>query len=247
MRKPKGRLTDVFDLPDDESGRLRTVLVLDHLTHVPEAGDVLQVADQNFTIAQVDGRRFRNCLTGWKMAGLGSIAVLVNAPSEALRPLAQRRDHLFVTWTPKGEMPWHFQMEDLPTFNHLNATWNAHPNDASLKVEQNGQTLQAHMRPNPYIYREYENIPAITICFEDCKRYRVTSVNDHGWYAGQCRFSGLAPSWGEFYEIFGDTRDDMDPTPWITMEGSGMRHFHFYLRDQTLEVKAQGWSLETKS
>ncbi|WP_270726053.1 hypothetical protein [Shimia sp. Alg240-R146] len=103
------------------------------------------------------------------------------------------------------------------------------------------------MRPNPYVYREYEYAPAITVCFKGCKRYRVTPVNDHGWYDGQCRFSGLAPSWGEFYEISGNTRDDMDPTPWITMAGSGTRHFHFYLRDEALEVKAQDWSMETKS
>ncbi len=245
MRKPKGRLTDVFNLPDDEAGKPRTVLMLDRLTHVPEAGDVLTVADQNLTIAQVDGGRFRICLTGRKMAERGSIAVLVSEPGEALRPLAQGPDRLVVTWTSKDELPWHFQAADLPAFIHLNETWNAHPNDVGLKIEQDGQTLLAHMRPNPYAYREYENIPSITVRFSGCERYRVTSVNDHGWYAGQCRFSGLAPSWGEFYEISGDTRDDMDPTPWVKMEGHGARHFHFYLRDEALEVKAQDWSLET--
>ena len=247
MRKPKGRLINVLNLPDDEAGKPRTVLMLDQLTHVPVAGDVLQVADRNLSIAQVDGRRIRNCLTGWKMAGRGSVAVLINEPTDTLRPLAQRPDRLFVTWTPKDELPWHFQTDDLPTFAHLNEDWNAHPNDVGLKIEQNGQRLLAHMRPNPYAYREYENIPSITVRFSGCERYRVTPVNDHGWYGGQCRFSGLAPSWGEFYEISGDTRDDMDPTPWVKMEGSGTRHFHFYLRDEVLEVKAQDWSLETKS
>jgi len=247
VRKPKGRLTDVFDLPDDESGKPRTVLMLDRLTHVPEAGDVLTVANQNYTIAAVDGHRFRDCLTSWKMPGRGSIAVLINEPSEALRPLAQGLDRLVVTWASKDELPWHFQTDELPTFDHLNETWNAHPNDVGLKIERNGRTLLAHMRPNPYAYREYENISSITVCFAGCYRYRVTPINDHDWYGGQCRFSGLAPSWGEFYEISGDTRDDMDPTPWVKMEGAGTRHFHFYLRDEALEVKAQDWSLETKS
>ncbi|MEC8042177.1 MAG: hypothetical protein VX181_15990 [Pseudomonadota bacterium] len=247
MRKPKGRLTDVFNLPDDEAGKPRTVLMLDQLTHVPEAGDVLQVADRNLSIAQVDGRRIRNCLTGWKLAGRGSVAVLINEPTDTLRPLAQRPNRLLVTWTPKDELPWHFQTDDLPTFTRLNKDWNAHPNDVALKLEQNGETLLAHMRPNPYVYREYEDVPTITVYFKGCERYRVTPVNDHGWYDGQCRFSGLAPSWGEFYEISGNTRDDMEPTPWIMLEGSGTRHFHFYLRDEALEVKALDWSLETKS
>lgn len=247
MRKPKGRLTDVFNLPDEQSGKPRTVLMLDRLTHVPETGDVLTVANQNLTIVEVDGRRFRNCLTGRKMSRRGSIAVLVNEPSGPLRSLAQGPDRPVVTWISKDELPWHFQTDDLPTFNHLNETWNAHPSDVSLKIEQNGQTLLAHIRPNPYAYREYENIHSITVCFLGCARYRVTPVNDHGWYGGQCRFSGLAPSWGEFYEVSGDTRDAMDPTPWVEMEGSGTRHFHFYLRDEALEVKAQGWSLDAKS
>jgi hypothetical protein len=247
VRKPQGRLTDIFSLPEDESGMPRTVLMLDRLTHVPETGDLLRVADHTLPIVQVDGRRIRDCLTGWKMAGRGSVAVLVNEPSCNLRPLAQHPDRLWVTWTPRDELPWHFQANDLPTFKRLNEDWNAHPNDVDLKIEQDGQVLLAHMRPNPYVYREYEHVPKITVRFDGCARYRVTPVNDHGWYGGQCRFSGLAPSWGEFYEISGDTRDEMDPTPWITMEGPGRRHFHFYLRDETLEVKAQNWSMKTES
>lgn len=149
MHKPDGRLTDVFSLPEDESGKPRTVLMLDQLTHVPEAGDVLHVADRKLTIAQVDGRRMRDCLTGRKMPGRGSVAVLINEPAEALRPLAKRPNRLFVTWIGKDDLPRHFQTDDLPTFTHLNRDWNAHPNDVDLKIEQNGQTLLAHMRPNP--------------------------------------------------------------------------------------------------
>lgn len=145
-----------------------------------EAGDVLQVADRYLTISQVDGRRIRNCLTGWKMLRRGSVAASVNEATDTLRLLAQRPDRLFVTWTLKDELPWHFQTDNLPTFTHLNEDWNAHPNDAGLKIEQNGQTLLVHIRTNPYAYREYENLPAVTVCFKGSERYRVTSVNDHG-------------------------------------------------------------------
>ena len=31
------------------------------------------------------------------------------------------------------------------------------------------------------------------------------------------------------------------------MNGLGARHFHFYFRDEALEVKALNWSMQTKS
>jgi len=219
--------------------------MLDQLTHVPETGDVLHVADCALPIAQVDRQRTHSCLTGGKLSGVGSIAVLVSNPTEALRPLAQCPNGLWVTWTPKAELPWHFDAAEVPTFKRLNEGWNAHPNDVGLNLRQKGQTLLAHMKPNPYVYRKYKKIPEITVSFESCAMYRVTPVNDEGWYRGQCRFSGLAPSWGEFYEVSGNTRDEMDSTPWIKMEGNGARHFHFYLRDETLEVKAEDWSMQS--
>jgi hypothetical protein len=51
------------------------------------------------------------------------------------------------------------------------------------------------------------------------------------------------PEWGECYEIEGDTKDALEPVPWTVMSGQGKRHYHFYLRDETLEVKAADWSL----
>ena len=116
-----------------------------------------------------------------------------------------------------------------------------------LRLEQSGDELVARMKPNPYIYRQYEKIPEITVRFKNCSDYRVTSVNDEGWYLGECRFSGLAPKWGEFYEVLGNTRDNINSTPWIKMGGVGMRHFHFYLKDESLEIKAQDWVLKSES
>lgn len=131
----------------------------------------------------------------------------------------------------------------MPTFKRLNENWNANPNAPDLCVEQDGETLLATMKPNPYLYHQYEGVTKIILKFYDCAMYRVTPANDHGWYAGQCRFSRHAPSWGEFYEISGNTKDDVEPTPWVKMAGRGERHFHFYLRDETLEVKALDWSM----
>ena len=85
-------------------------------------------------------------------------------------------------------------------------------------------------------------------------------TNDEGWYRGQCRFSRLAPAWGEFYEVRGDLLLDFVPDPeefrshgvqleprplrWVTIGEPGVtsRHFLFYLRDQTFECDATDWS-----
>ena len=132
-------------------------------------------------------------------------------------------------------------------FIQLNTDWNAEPNAPDLQVEQSDPSLVVRFRPNPFHYREFECVSFISVTFESCERYRITSINDHGWYDGQCRFSGLAPAWGEFYEILGNTRDDRDGTPWNPVSGLGNRHFHFYLRDETLEVKALDWSMQTEN
>ncbi len=219
--------------------------MLDQLTHVPEAGDVLLVADCALTVAQVDKQRTRSCVTGTKLLGRGSIGVLVHESTDELKVLAQHPSRLWVTWTPKHDLPWHFNTDDVPKFKRLNEDWNAHPNAPNLRLEQSGQTLLARMKPNPYVVRRYEKIAEITITFGGCAKYRVTPVNDEAWYGGQCRFSGLAPSWGEFYEISGNTRDDLEPSAWIEIGGSGTCHFHFYLKDETLEVKAVGWAMNT--
>ena len=63
---------------------------------------------------------------------------------------------------------------------------------------------------------------------------------------GQCRFSKVAPAWGEFYEVFGDLRLERCPSDWHEVgrpQPSG-RHFLFYLRDSTFECDADDWSLE---
>ena len=59
--------------------------------------------------------------------------------------------------------------------------------------------------------------------------------------------SALAPAWGEFYEVSGDLRlrecpndreyvTDVAPRP--------LRHFLFYLRDETFECDAAGYAFE---
>ncbi|WP_286170018.1 hypothetical protein [Rhizobium sp. NFACC06-2] len=48
-----------------------------------------------------------------------------------------------------------------------------------------------------------------TLRFAGCSRWRWDSANDHDWYKadGHGRYSGVAPRWGEFYELIGPDPD----------------------------------------
>jgi hypothetical protein len=45
--------------------------------------------------------------------------------------------------------------------------------------------------------------------------YRLGGTNDEGWYVGQCRFSKVAPAWGEFYEVDGDLKLESSSDDWV--------------------------------
>lgn len=238
---PSARLTDVFEIADKATGQPRHICILDRLTHVPVPGDILHLGEENLEILDVSKRNTRNCLTGWPLFGLGLIAVAIDSTANDHTDRARKRQ--MVQWTPKRDAPWYFYETDLPAFEQLNLDWNAHPNVPNPQAIAAGKVLTVRFAPNSYQYRHDEGVSEISLTFQECSRFRITPVNDHGWYGGQCRFSGLAPAWGEFYEITGNTRDAMDITPWTELTGQGQRHFHFYFRDETLEVKAEGWAI----
>lgn len=140
--------------------------------------------------------------------------------------------------------PKHFQVaQDPPTFTKLNEGWNAEPNAPYLTLNEKDGVLIATVVPNAFQFSVGSTLKRWVLRFSGCAAYRETIINDHGWYLGQCRFSQIAPAWGEFYELTGNTYDALQEEPWIPMSGSGDRHFHFYLRDSTLEVKADDWQL----
>lgn len=84
-----------------------------------------------------------------------------------------------------------------------------------------------------------------TLRFIGCSRWRWDDTNDHEWYKvdGHGRYSGIAPRWGEFYELVG--HDPIrDAVPWekIRADTANSRHFLYYFRDETLEFMAEEWS-----
>ena len=132
------------------------------------------------------------------------------------------------------------------TFAKLNSDWNAEPNapDPVVQVEANEVVLE--FTANPWQFPRFSEGQRLRLHFRSARRYRIGSTNDEGWYRGQCRFSGVAPAWGEFYELAGDLKLGEIPNDWtVVSDQRPGRHFLFYLRDSIFECEADDWRLET--
>lgn len=130
-------------------------------------------------------------------------------------------------------------------FTKLNDGWNAEPNAPNPRISTSKLAVILKFNLNPWAYQGFAEGDEAELVFSDCWRYRLGSTNDEGWHRGQCRFSGLAPSWGEFYEVKGDLLLDKVPGDWVHLfpGAKPLRHFLFYFRDNTFECDASNWSL----
>lgn len=133
-----------------------------------------------------------------------------------------------------------------PMFKQLNDGWNAYPNGSDSAAESVGDLLTFRFELNPFMFEDVEEGDEAILIFSKCSRWRLGKTNDEGWFRGQCRYSGVAPSWGEFYEIIGDdaVRDVPDDWRVIGADVSSGRHFLFYLKDETFECMADDWRFE---
>jgi hypothetical protein len=127
------------------------------------------------------------------------------------------------------------------SFLQLNKDWNAEPNAPSPVVDIRGTDLVLSFYVNAFLYPEFEEDEIAVLRFVHCTRYRLGSTNDEGWFRGQCRFSKLAPAWGKFYLVQGDSALLNAPQDWKTLcpPGGNGQHFLFYFRDNTLECVAE--------
>jgi len=139
-----------------------------------------------------------------------------------------------------------FGYYSMTTFQQLNHGWNAEPNAPDPGVVVEGADVVVTFRMNSFQFPEFSPEDVGRLRFISCRRYRLGSTNDEGWYRGQCRFSKLAPRWGEFYEVGGDLRLAECPDNWVgvSLEAEGSRHFLFYFRDEEFECDASDWSFE---
>ncbi len=129
-------------------------------------------------------------------------------------------------------------------FTQLNHGWNAQPNAPHVDINVEGSTLVLAFFANPYEFPEFVDRQIIRLRFDNVWRYAVGDVNDEGWYRGQCRFSRIAPAWGEFYEVTGDLHLNEFDADWTIVSDSPaekLRHFLFYFRDENFECDATLW------
>jgi hypothetical protein len=131
-------------------------------------------------------------------------------------------------------------------FRQLNDGWNAEPNAPDPTVRFDGRDLVLTFLANPFQFARFAEGQWLRLRFRGATKYRLGATNDEGWYRGQCRFSGDAPAWGEFYEVSGDLKLERSPNDWqvVGAERSAGHHFLFYLRDDTFECEADDWVLE---
>lgn len=127
------------------------------------------------------------------------------------------------------------------SFKQINQRWNAEPNAPEPKIEIAGNDILLTFYVNSFQFKEFEEMEVGILRFVDCERYRLGSTNDEGWSHGQCRFSKLAPKWGEFYLVAGDESLLNAPNDWKVLKpSSGIgKHFLFYFRDDTFECVAK--------
>ena len=132
-------------------------------------------------------------------------------------------------------------------FRKLNEGWNAEPNAPSPVVDVDGRDLLLRFYLNPFAYPGFVEADSGILRFKDFSSYRLGSTNDEGWYRGQCRYSKLAPEWGELYQICGDDPLRRLPSDWqrFREEVQSSGHFLFYFRDETFECIADNWEFES--
>lgn len=132
------------------------------------------------------------------------------------------------------------------TFHQLNDGWNAEPNAPSPSADARGEDLVLTFFVNPFQFPDFAEDEIGVLRFVRCQRYRLGPTNADGWYFGQCRFSKIAPEWGEFYMVQGDSALLDAPEDWRSVRPptSHGRHFLFYFRDETFECVADECIIE---
>ncbi|WP_457936530.1 hypothetical protein [Mesorhizobium sp. 10J20-29] len=130
-------------------------------------------------------------------------------------------------------------------FTQQNLGWNAEPNIATPQLTVDGGDLLLAFPLNHFVFKIFGRGDFGILRFVNCSSFRTDGTNDDTWFSGTCRYSRLAPAWGEFYEISGPDPSLAKIEGWIGIEGSsGDRHFLFYLRDNLFECFAEQWRFE---
>jgi len=131
------------------------------------------------------------------------------------------------------------------SFVTLNHGWNADPNAPEPKIERQGSDIVLSFAVNAFLFPQFEEGSVCSVKFHNCWRYRLGATNDEGWHLGQCRFSRLAPAWGEFYQVEGNLLLESAPQDWMITAAprAESHHYLFYLKDGTFECDATSYQV----
>jgi hypothetical protein len=132
------------------------------------------------------------------------------------------------------------------SFVLLNQGWNAEPNAPEPRIAFHGSDVVLSFVVNAFQFPQFADGSICSIKFNKAWRYRLGATNDEGWHLGQCRFSKLAPAWGEFYEVSGNLLLESAPQDWVITAAPQpeSHHYLFYLRDQTFECDAASYQVQ---
>lgn len=127
-------------------------------------------------------------------------------------------------------------------FTQLNYGWNAEPESPHERVDEQAERVEFSFDVDWKGFSGYARGQRALLRFYGCTRWRIGNINDQSWADGHCRFSSLAPKWGEFYEVLGDALIEQCPHDWkILSQRKSHRHFLFYLRDCEFECSADNY------
>jgi chorismate mutase len=169
-------------------------------------------------------------------------AMIAASNEAALEPqVSESSDSAFVETTAEDDSDLHRLV-----FLQLTEGWNADLNAPNPTLEIVGEDLRLKFDLDAMQFPDFEPGETATLRFESCARYRLGPTNDEGWYRGRCRFSALAPAWGELYLIRGEDPLLDAPDDWqvVRNKRDGDAHFLFYFRENTFECIAQRCIIE---
>lgn len=137
-------------------------------------------------------------------------------------------------------------MREQIRFEQLNSGWNADPNAPELQVTVCGTDVRISFYLNAFQFEQFTEGEKARITFYRCRQYRNGPPNEEGFYVhGQSRFQKYGVKWGEFYLVHNSDWEHDFPDPVPVGETSGpMKHYLFYLKDETFECIAEGYRIE---
>jgi len=124
----------------------------------------------------------------------------------------------------------------------LNKNWNSEPNTPEAEVLKTDDGIALTFLLNALIFQHIDEHDKGSIYFFNVYVYRLGSTNDEGYFNCDFRFKKEQLPWGEFYELFNSNWKHNFPDEKVILDDSinknKLRHFIFFLKDQTFECLA---------